>query len=313
MKTNLLPDVSIVIPAYDEEKTIERLLSELSDQTVFPGEVVIVDAGSTDRTVELAEAFCPPFSLRVLKRGRLNPGEARNEGIRDTTATWIALLDAGTEPVPGWLEGLMTVATENGADAVFGSVEATCDTAFRKWAAIAYVPPLDSNGVRMFLAASVFRRSVFEAVGGFPPQRASEDLVWMEKVHAGPFRIGHAPTAVVRWETQPSIRSTFRRFAVYSKANLVAGRGRFWHWGVARLYLGLFALLITMVLVGWGAWAWVLAPMFYLARSLKSAWQKRGSLPFEPLNPIHLTGASIVLVVLDVATLTGTLSWLVDR
>jgi hypothetical protein len=64
-----------------------------------------------------------------------------------------------------------------------------------------------------------------DAVGGFPPHRASEDLVFIEALIRGGHRVAYAPSAVVHWQTAPHAAATFRRFALYSQVNLEAGRG----------------------------------------------------------------------------------------
>jgi hypothetical protein len=150
---------------------------------------------------------------------------------------------------------------------------------------------------------------VFDAVGRFPPHRAAEDLIFMEKISEGPFRVAFAPRAVVRWETAPQVRSTFRRFALYSASNLEAGRGRFWHLGVARQYAVVLALLLLGYAAGAGIWSWLALPAALSARAFKAAWQKRGQLPFDTLDPFLLIGAMGVLLVLDAATLWGAAAW----
>jgi glycosyltransferase involved in cell wall biosynthesis len=307
-------DVSVVIPAFNEEATIEATLAALSSQTTVPREVVLVDAGSEDRTVERAKAFRPPFELQLLQRGRLNPGEARNEGVRHSRGSWIAFVDAGAYPCPTWLEELLVSARGSRADVIFGSYFPIMDTVFRRCAAVAYVPALGAHGVRgPFVGSMAIRRETFNRVDGFPAYRAGEDLIFMERILASPIPAAYAPRAEVGWETAPNVAATFRRFALYSRENISAGLARYWHVGVARQYVGLTALALLALAAGAGAWTWLLAPLFFSARSVKAGWQKRGSLPFEALHPALLLGAAAILFVLDAATLAGTLSWLFDR
>jgi glycosyltransferase involved in cell wall biosynthesis len=302
--------ISLVIPLRDEERSVVALLNSIARQRRLPDEVVAVDAGSRDRTAALLSAWSGPTKLKVISGPPMYPGEARNRGVAESMHAWIAFTDGGIRLDESWLEELAR-ASAAGADVVLGSVVPDCDTWFEQVGAIAYVSGLDSQGARgPFVASMLIRRRAFDAAGGFPPYRAAEDLVFIEKLYAAGLRIVHAPAAVVHWQVARGVRATFRRFALYSEHNLRAGRGRYWHLGVARLY----AMLITgaLVLAAVGAIAWVpaLLPAFWLARAFKAALLKRGSFPFSTLHPLRIIGAAGVLVVLDLATAVGAVRWL---
>jgi hypothetical protein len=140
---------------------------------------------------------------------------------------------------------------EASADVVFGSYEPVCDTFFRRCAAVAYVPARGPHGIRgPFVASMALARDAFERAGRFPPFRAAEDLIFMERLCALPLRIAYAPRAVVRWQLAPDVARTFRRFASYSEHNLRAGRGRYWHRGVLRHYVLIAFLTAAAFLAG---------------------------------------------------------------
>jgi len=302
--------VSVIVPLFNETATVTRLLEALNSQELPPAEVVCVDAGSTDDTAQCVDNFRGRVPVRLLRRGRMNPGEARNAGVASAAHSWIAFADGGTEPEPSWLCALMKAAG-GGADVVFGSYEPLCDTFFRRCAALAYVPPRGPEGIRgPFIASTALRRKAHEAVGGFPAQRASEDLVFIEKVRASELRIAYAPEAVVVWQTAPGPASTFRRFALYSRVNLDVGRGRYWHRGLGRQTILVAAAILATVLIGGGAWGLALVPGWYLARVAKQARAKRMEMPFRVWHPHLLVGAAALLVVVDLATWVGALRWL---
>jgi glycosyltransferase involved in cell wall biosynthesis len=58
--------VSIIIPMYNEERYIARCLKSLTHQTFQDFEVILIDDGSTDNTVKIAETFKDSFSLTIL-------------------------------------------------------------------------------------------------------------------------------------------------------------------------------------------------------------------------------------------------------
>ncbi len=240
--------------------------------------------------------------------GRVFPGVARNAGVAQALNEWIAFTDGGICLDERWLQELAAVAT-TGVDAVFGNLEPVCDTFFRTCAAVAYVPRRGPDGTRgPSIASAAILRAAFAAIGGFPPFRASEDLIFIETLRRQ-FRVGHAPSALAHWELAGGWSSTYRRFAEYSWHNLEAGRGRFWHLGVARLYIGLSVAIGLAALAGVGLWAGLLLPAFFLGRAAKAAWQKRDSFPFKTLHPGRIAGVAAVLAVIDAATLEGLARW----
>ena len=303
---SVTPTVSLVIPAYNEEDSIVRLLESIVAQRTQPTEAILVDAGSTDRTVQLAEAFAGRLPLRILRRERLNPGEARNAGAAEAGCDWIAFTDAGIELDPSWLSALCAEMTSD-AEVVLGSYDPSCPTWFARAAALAYVPARSEGGIRGPAVPSMaIRRDLFRSLPGFPPHRAAEDLMFFDMLRARRAIMRHAPGAIARWELAPTFGSTFRRFASYSQINLRAGYGRHWHLGLLRQYAVVCAAAILLSALASPWLALVILPFWFLARALRAGWHKRGDLPFDTLRPSTLFEAAVVLLVIDVATWVGT-------
>ncbi len=85
-------DVAVVIPAYNAEKLLPRALRSVLTQTVAPREVLVVDDGSSDGTSDVARSFGAP--VRCIRQENAGAAAARNRGIAEATAEWIAFLDA---------------------------------------------------------------------------------------------------------------------------------------------------------------------------------------------------------------------------
>jgi glycosyltransferase involved in cell wall biosynthesis len=302
--------VSLIIPVQDEASSIEALIQSINSQTLPPDEVLIVDAGSADETIQRAHAVPIRVSLRIIEAGRIYPGVARNTGAAASKLEWIAFTDGGIVLERDWLAGLAAALGEVTA-VVYGSYEPVCDSFFKQCAAVAYVPGKRPEGIRgPSVASCLVRRSAFEAVGGFPPYRAAEDLIFINRLQRQGFGRTFAPRAVAHWQMAADPRGTFRRFAAYSYHNLVAGWGRHWHLGLAKLY-GLLGLATAVaVLVGLSLLTGLLLPFFFIGRAIKAAWVKRGSFDFRTLTAGRVLGAAGVLVIVDAATLCGYLRWL---
>ena len=236
--------ISLVVPLQDEESTIESLLRSIAAQTLTPNEIVLVDAGCRDATFRRAAALGTGLPLRVVSAGRVYPGAARNAGVEASTHEWIAFTDGGVVVDASWLAGLVERADPS-TDVVYGNYEPVCDSFFRECAAIAYVSARDESATRgPSLASCLVRRDAFTRAGGFPPFRAAEDLIFIQRLIESGARTAFAPKASVRWQIAGSVPTTFRRFASYSYHNLIAGWGRHWHAGTSRLYAALGIVIL---------------------------------------------------------------------
>lgn len=102
----ILVNCSIVIRAYNEEQHIGRLLEGIRQQTLTNVEVILVDSGSTDRTVSIAESF----GARIVRipSTEFTFGRSLNFGIHVATQESIVIASAHVYPVyPDWLESLL--------------------------------------------------------------------------------------------------------------------------------------------------------------------------------------------------------------
>jgi glycosyltransferase involved in cell wall biosynthesis len=106
MRTNTVDagQVSVVIPAYNAAQYLAATLQSVSDQSSPPGEVIVVDDGSTDATAEIANSF----GARVLSLTNAGPSAARNAGTQAASGEFIAFLDADDV----WLPDKLAVQLE---------------------------------------------------------------------------------------------------------------------------------------------------------------------------------------------------------
>ena len=105
-----VPVASIIIPALNAGETLSDLLVALQSQRGLsaPFEVIVVDNGSTDRTVEIARAG----GVKVLHQPIRGPSAARNLGLAHAQAEIVVCADADTIPTRRWLASLLSAFTD---------------------------------------------------------------------------------------------------------------------------------------------------------------------------------------------------------
>lgn len=105
------PRVSIIVAATDAEASLPDSLASLARQTMAAWEAIVVDDGSTDRTVALAESHAAyDTRIRIVRQHRRGASVARNRGVTAASAEWLVFLDPGDELAPNALERLLRVA-----------------------------------------------------------------------------------------------------------------------------------------------------------------------------------------------------------
>ncbi len=105
------PLVSVIVPAWNSERTLRETLESAAAQTYRNIEIAIVDDGSTDRTAAVAERFCATdHRARIVHRKNGGLAAARNSGIENSRGDWIAPIDADDLWHPTKIEKQLRVA-----------------------------------------------------------------------------------------------------------------------------------------------------------------------------------------------------------
>ncbi len=175
-----IPDVSIIVPARNEEASLGDCLKSLATQTGVAFEIIVVDDGSTDRTCEIAQSFA---GVRLISAGPLPAGwtgknNAVVAGTREATGGWFLFTDADTVHSLGSLARALAEARENKAEMLSYSPEQIAVT-FWEMAVLPVVfaelarqyPPRKVCDPASPLAAAngqyiLIRRETYDAVGG---------------------------------------------------------------------------------------------------------------------------------------------------
>lgn len=114
------PLVSIIIPLFNSGSTISETLQSLIDQTYDNLEIIIIDDGSTDNSLEIVSAFSDP-RIKIFKQSHKGPGPQRNFGIKNSTGKYIALIDADDVAAKNRIENQIDYLLKNTEVQILGS------------------------------------------------------------------------------------------------------------------------------------------------------------------------------------------------
>jgi glycosyltransferase involved in cell wall biosynthesis len=221
------PLVSIIIPNLNNQERLALCL-EAIDQQTYPSEaveIIVVDNGSTDRSVEV----CKNFPVRVLvERTHKSPYLCRNAGMATARGEIIALLDSNCIPVSDWLEQGLAELQQSKAAIVTGPIRYTFSN--RKTIAeridylYSYISADDLPQLTALSAGHLFfRKSLLGEIGYFLPRiRSLGDIEWTHRAYKKGFSFGFAEGALVHY---PAKRL---RAAVRKMVRLGGGRKALW-------------------------------------------------------------------------------------
>ncbi|MCB9948064.1 MAG: glycosyltransferase [Rhodospirillaceae bacterium] len=233
------PAISVVVVARNEERKIGACMRSLAGQHYPAGrvEIILVDDGSTDATVDVARAASP--GLRVVS----NPGRSisanRNVGWRAARSGLVAFLDADCEAPQDWLDrqaGALAGLPPTAAAVGGGNRPPTGETPFYDALAVAldsWVGSRNSTQGRVLATARpvhhlpglnvLIRRTALEAVGGYDERfaRMGEDEDLSTRLRDRGFTLHFVPDAVVIHRQRDTLTAWVRNMFAY-------GRGRSW-------------------------------------------------------------------------------------
>jgi len=183
--------VSVVIPAYNEEKALPHTLRELLRQ-FGDYEVIVVDGGSTDRTLAvLAEGSfseypspLTPYPSRLLLTAPKGRASQMNAGAKEATGDWLLFLHADTVLPPGAIQRLNEMEADQTIQAGGFMHQFSGDDWRLKL--ISFLDNFRCIRSRIIYGdqALFVRRALFEQLGGFPNRPILEDVAFCERLIA---------------------------------------------------------------------------------------------------------------------------------
>lgn len=219
--------VSFIATVYNEEKAIKPLLKSLFSQSKFPDEVVIVDGGSSDRTVAKIKNeklkiknYTGKFKI-LIKKGNRSVG--RNEAIRNASNEIIVCSDAGCILDKDWVKNIIEPFFDPEIDVVAGYYQGIARTIFQK-CLLPYVLVMpDRVNADNFLPATrsmAFKKSVWKKISGFPEEFSNnEDYVFAKRLKKINADIVFEKKAIAYWIPRDNVKDAFVMFYRFAKGD----------------------------------------------------------------------------------------------
>lgn len=224
-------NVSVIATVFNEEAAIGRLLASLHAQTRPPDEIVIVDGGSQDRTMEIAREYAAAGApVRLISLPGANISRGRNHAIAAATSEIIAATDAGVRLPPQWLQELTGPFASPQVDVVSGFFVADGQTVFETAMGATVLPQLADVNPGTFLPSSrsvAFTKEAWRKAGGYPEWLDyCEDLVFDLALRRNGCRFAFAANAVAYFRPRSSMRAFIVQYYRYARGDGKAGLWR---------------------------------------------------------------------------------------
>lgn len=220
--------VSLVITVLNEDKTIDGFLASVGNQSLKPDEVIVVDGGSDDWTMEkLQKRNVGDLNLIVVLESGSNRSQGRNAGVKIAKNEIIAFTDAGCILDENWLEEIVKPFSDPKVEVIAGYYKGISKTVFEK-CVIPYVLVMpDEVNENNFYPASrsmAIRKDTFWRMGGFPESISdNEDFVFANKLAKNGIKPTFVKKAIVSWIPRSNLKSFINMIFRFARGDAKAG------------------------------------------------------------------------------------------
>jgi len=262
----MMKSVSIVTTVFNEVEGCRDLLVSMADQTSQPDEIIVVDGGSTDGTIDvIRDAARVNKRIKLIEAPGVNIGRGRNIGIEHARGDVIASTDSGCRLDKHWLANLVKPFEDHRrAEFVAGVyrinpqslLERVIGTATMRGA----LDPFDPATFNPSARSMAFTKALWRRAGGIPEFINIDDTLFDQKIRSLNVRWEFAGDAVVHWRPRKNFRSLARQFHFYG-----CGGGHTQIFATSSLYnvRNIALIVITAIASIWQPWLIALAAALF--------------------------------------------------
>lgn len=220
--------ISIIIPAYNSEKTVGKAIESLLSQN-FPAdkyEIIVVDNCSKDKTVNIVKGY-PARIVTCRKRGSYS---ARNEGARYAKGEILAFTDADCEVDKNWLNEIEKTFKDSNLHAVQGQGNFTHKKELRVKTEcfideyITEIMRMREKKIWGDTRSFAIRKCVFKEVGGFIPFKSGCDILFVEKLLRRSYNVKVNKRMIAYHNYSLNLRRIIERSLRYGLGDLILAK-----------------------------------------------------------------------------------------
>lgn len=224
-------NISICITVFNEEGSITPLLESLLNQSKKADQIVIVDGGSTDKTVEIIRHYQRKDGRIKLFVEKCTRAEGRNLSIEIAKGDVIAITDGGCVVDPDWLKNITAPFATGKVDIAAGFYKMVGKSGMQKAESI-FLGVTPRNFNINFLPSTrsmAFTKTAWETIGGFPEGKgnSAEDTDFNYKAVKLGLKYSRVKNAIVEWGMPINLKDFFNKIRDYAKWDVQYGI--WWH------------------------------------------------------------------------------------
>lgn len=224
------PSVSIILRSFNEAWALRETLPALAAQNYKPWELIVIDSGSTDGSVELLRQFQPRHLIQI-SHGEYNPSRVMNQGMELASSNFGIFLNADATPQgTDWLSPLATALLDPQVAAVFGRQipRPDCRAVFAHDYERCFGPDRESSKWEHFfsMASSGIRKDIWAKRGFNERMQYSEDDEYTRWCRAQGYRIVYVPESVAMHSHNYTVAQAWKRSFGEGRARAAVWKNR---------------------------------------------------------------------------------------
>ena len=238
--------ISIILPFYNEDKTIKSTIECLRNQTLVANEIIFVDSGSDDNTVKIINDMAikhPDLNIKIFFSGKKSPSSSINLGIKNSTNNMIIYMDCGLDIPLNWIESQVASYNRKKTDIVSGRIYTegtnTVDKCF-----IAHTYGFKNQCI--CLTGSLMNKLIFKEIGYFIENcRAGYDVDFINKAKQSSLTRSINKDVCLKYfgvNFAANIRDGYNKIKLYSKSAWSA-------YGDKKPYLYFLMLIVSLLVI----------------------------------------------------------------